>query len=56
MVGALLVSSPEHITAMLAMGSSALPDGKYRGWNAVPPRGLCLERVYYPDSPPNLDL
>ena len=50
MVGALLVASPEHIQAMLEVGSSVLPDGSYRGWNAAPPRGLCLEHVYYPDD------
>ena len=50
MVGALLVAPLEHIRAMLELGSSVLPDGKYRGWNAVPPRGLCLEHVYYPDE------
>ena len=48
MVGALLVASPGHIQAMLEIGSSKLPDGQYRGWNAAPPLGLCLDRVFYP--------
>ena len=47
MVGALLVASPEHILKMLAMGSIKLPDGQYRGWNAAPSLGLCLDRVFY---------
>ena len=50
MVGALLESDREQIVAALQLGSTCQPDGRYRGWNAVPPRGLCLEHVFYPED------
>ena len=47
MVGALLCGSgPDDIERALARGSAEL-DGGYRGWQAAPACGLCLEEVYF---------
>ena len=47
MVGALLCGlSPQDIAQALARGSAEL-DGSYRGWQAAPACGLCLEDVYF---------
>ena len=48
MVGALLCGlSPEDIARALARGSTEELGGRYRGWQAAPACGLCLEEVYF---------
>ena len=48
MVGALLCGcSHEDISRALARGSDVELDGSYRGWQAAPACGLCLEEVYF---------
>ena len=47
MVGALLCGlGPQDIAEALARASTE-PDGRYRGWQAAPACGLCLEEVYF---------
>ena len=47
MVGAMMCGcGPEDISRALARGSAELT-GSYRGWQAAPACGLCLEEVFF---------